>query len=243
MTVFVALLLIAVFVGGVLLAAEGFTRAHVVAHVQQRFHDVAGIPAVVTFGATPLIWQSIARSVGVVEIVTVDSADDLRVQIRVDGITGDDAASTLRVVTCHGHVPYPRLVELISERDLFGESPHKLMRIRGNASRRTIRVDLVARTGLLTMPVTVTLRPELDVDGLSFRVLKVHTILFGLPTNFAQGIVDDVADTLRQSVAKFVTIERVSVGDTGFDFYLRGEQVVVDLNLTRPQFGNRGVAS
>lgn len=242
MTVFVALLLIAVFVGGVLLAVEGFARAHVVAHVQQRFHDVAGVPATVSFGATPLLWQSLARSVGVVEIVTVDSTDDLRVQIRVDGITGDDTASTLRVVTCQGHVPYPRLVELISERDLFGESPHKLMRIRGNASRRTLRVDLVARTGLLTMPVAVTLRPELDIDGLSFRVLKVHTILFGLPTNFAQGIVDDIADTLQQTIDKFVQIEQIAVRDSGFDFYLRGEQVVVDANLTRPQFGNRGAA-
>ncbi|NMO00777.1 hypothetical protein HH308_06055 [Gordonia sp. TBRC 11910] len=234
MTVFVLMLLAAAFVGGLLLAAEGIARARVSAHLEQRCQEVAGLQATVSFSSKPLIWQSFSRSVSVVEIVSAARPGDLRMSLRVAGITGDDVASTLHLLTCHGFVPYPRIVELISERELFGSSPHKLTRIRGSARDRTIKVDLLARRGLVTMPVTVTLKPVLTRDGLHFRVRRVHAMVFGVPTSFVQGIVDEVADNINDTLGRFVQIEQIAIGDSGFDFYVRGEKIVVEANLTRP---------
>ncbi|MFW0789207.1 hypothetical protein [Gordonia sp. CPCC 205333] len=234
MTLLVALLLAVAFVGGVFLAAEGVARAKIDAAVRERCHEAAGLPTVTSFGPKSIIWQSLSRSVDWVEIATQTTPGDVTISLRLVGITGDDSTSTLETVVCQGYLPYSRIVEFVSERELFGSSPHKLVRLRGSAGRRSIRVDIVARTPVLALPLTLTIRPEFGGEGISFVVTRVHTLVFGLPTQFAQAIVDDLGNTLRTAIERYATVEQIIVGDDGIEFAARGDQVVIAANLTRP---------
>ncbi|GAB17483.1 hypothetical protein GOEFS_035_00140 [Gordonia effusa NBRC 100432] len=234
MTLLVALLLAVAFIGGVLLTVEGVARAKVAEAVQRRCHEVTGLPTTMSFGSKSIVWQSLSRSISAVEIVTQTVPGDVAVSVRIVGITGDDSASRMEAVSCRGYLPYRRIVEFVSERELFGSSPHRLTGIRGSARDGSVRVDIVARTPVLSVPMTVTVRPELNDSGLHFAVTRVQTLVFGLPTQFAQAIVDDIGKTLRTAVERYAAIEQISVGDDGVDFSASGEQVVIAANLTRP---------
>ena len=110
-----------------------------------------------------------------------------------------------------------------------------LRRVRDYAEVRgdgTITVDSGVQVTFLKIPVSATIKPVVDGGKVHFEVEKASALMFGIPSDFAQQIVDQVSSSLFGPFFNEVNIKELKVTDQGVDFAVDGSDVQLTGEVT-----------
>lgn len=209
--------LLAVGIGG-----EFYVRNTVSKCIAEAVEEEAGGPVSAGFGPAPILLSAVTHRVGRVD---VDSTSmDLRspngtvlrgiaLDARISDITlprdGRDGAAGSSTAT----VDWPAEAMLRSLQDLpFGFA---VTGVDADEGADRITVEFLAGVG------TLTLSPQIQGGAVTMEVVEVSALGLGLPSDFAQQIVDRLAEDLADYPLEMRPTE-VSVSGSGLHLALRG---------------------
>ncbi|MEO9326618.1 LmeA family phospholipid-binding protein [Gordonia aurantiaca] len=242
----VALSLVAVLLVGVIAAVGGelYLRNKVTDCLEKSFSGLTGVPTSVSLSRKPIILQG----TGDIPFVQVDTKDDsspdaVRLHMRADGISGDDTTTDIRSLQGQGFVPYERIVELSKENaPAAGQGTGNgaaqvgtVEEITGNATDGTFDVQASFPVMFFAVPVSATIKPVVNDGRVDFEVVKASALVFGIPPDFAQQIVDQVTESALGPFFDEVQVDQLKVTDTGLEFAISGS----DVQLTSEMTGNQ----
>ncbi|MCR8898175.1 hypothetical protein NWF34_14595 [Gordonia sp. GONU] len=239
----VAVLLLAV-IGAV--GSELYLRNKVTNCLEDSFSGLTGVPTSVSLSRKPIIMQG-TGDIPYVQVDTKDGSDanGVRLHMRADGISGDNTNTDIRTLNGHGFIPYERIVELSKESAPpgaggqstgNGASPvGSVEEITGNAAEGTFEVQAGFPVMFFSVPVSATIKPVLQDGRVDFQVVKASALVFGIPPDFAQQIVDQVTTSALGPFFDEVQVDQLKVTDTGLEFAISGS----DVQLTNEMTGNQ----
>ncbi|MBY4573764.1 hypothetical protein ACN94_09215 [Gordonia paraffinivorans] len=240
----VAFSLVAVLLVGVIAAvgSELYLRNKVTNCLEQSFSGLTGVPTSVSLSRKPIILQG----TGGVPFVQVDTKDDnspdaMRLHMRADGIKGEGTTTDIRSLEGHGFLPFERIVELSKENaQAAGQGTGNgapqaatVEEITGDATNGTFEVQAAFPVMFFAVPVSATIKPVTTPEGrVDFEVVKASALVFGIPPDFAQQIVDQITESSLSSFFDEVKVDRLKVTDTGLDFAISGSDVQLTSEMT-----------
>ncbi len=210
--------------------------------LQQSFAQLTGSSATVSLSKKPMLLQAATKEVPYVQIDTSgDDGSAIELHGRADNIKGQSDGSTVGRLAATGSVPFARIVELSKQSaqqstdnqnqgqstglgGLFGD--FTLDNVTGNPSTGTITVNAgVSLAGLISIPVSTEIKPVTTGGKIDFQVVKASALVFGIPSNFAQTLVDGVSKSLFPPLFDQLSIDKLTVTTTGVDFSVTGTDI------------------
>ncbi|MEE4022033.1 hypothetical protein V1Y59_02995 [Gordonia sp. PKS22-38] len=215
--------------------------------MESAFTELTGTETTVSLSRKPMLLQGFGNDIPFVQIDTVDEPGEMRLHARAEGITGEGDSSTIRSLTGTGFVPFDRVVAM-SQQATAGADPStsgngqsgagglmqgaSIETMTGNAADGTIQVDSAVQVAFLPIPVSTTIRPVLQEGRVDFEVVKASAFIFGIPSDFAQQVVDSVSESLFGPLFDEVTVQSMQVTDQGVDFAVDGQDVALSGEMT-----------
>lgn len=226
--------------------------------LQKSFAELTGSSASVSLSKKPMLLQAATGEVPYVQIDTSgDDGSAISLHGRADNIKGISDGSTIGRLAATGSVPFSRIVELSKQTSqqstdttqnqqpstglggLFGD--FTLDGLTGDPSTGTITVNAgVSVAGLISIPVSTEIKPVTTGGKIDFQVVKASALVFGIPSNFAQTLVDGVSKSLFPPLFDQLSIDKLSVTSTGVDFAVTGTDVPLDQNTSGSTSGSQG---
>ncbi|MGU3292913.1 LmeA family phospholipid-binding protein [Williamsia sp. M5A3_1d] len=215
--------------------------------LEKSFSDVTGSSASVSLSKKPMLLQYATKKVPYVQI-DADGENGKAIELhgRADDITARSDGSTLGSLSANGSVPFSRIVELSKQSaqnsadqntggtdaaqndqsglaGLFGG--FTLNSVTGNTSTGTMSLDATVTVAIFPIPVSVELKPTVTGGKIEFQVVKASALVFGVPSGFAQTLVDGVSKSLFPPLFDQLDFQQLSVTSTGVDFRVTGTDV------------------
>lgn len=227
----VAVLLLVVIAGA---GTELYLRHKVKDCVSQGFSQFTGAPVDVSLSGKPIMLQAFSKQIPFVQVDTTDTGDPnaMRLHLRMDDIKSGADASTIGQLNGQGLISYQRVLEM-SKQNSAGSDPG-LTSIKGNAADGTIQVDATMVVAIIPVPVSVTVKPEVVGGKVKFAVTKASALVFGIPSDFAQSIVDQMTKSMFSGLIDSVQVKSLQVTDSGVDFTMAGSNVELKQNVSSP---------
>ncbi|KQS00363.1 hypothetical protein ASG12_05460 [Williamsia sp. Leaf354] len=220
--------------------------------LEKSFSDVTGSSASVSLSKKPMLLQYATKKVPYVQIdAGGDNGSAIELHGRADDITARSDGSTLGSLSANGSVPFSRIVELSKQSaqtaadqnpadqntggadstqngqsglsGLFGG--FTLNSVTGNQSTGTMSLDATVTVAIFPIPVSVELKPTVTGGKIEFQVVKASALVFGVPSGFAQTLVDGVSKSLFPPLFDQLDFQQLSVTSTGVDFRVTGTDV------------------
>jgi hypothetical protein len=222
--------------------------------LQKSFSDLTGSSTSVSLSKQPMLLQYATKKVPYVQVDSSgDNGQGIELHGRADDITGRSDGSTLGSLTATGSVPFSRIVALSKQGaesaqssgdstsgdssglgGLFGG--FTLSNVTGDQSTGTMTIDATVTVAIIPVPVSVEIKPVVTNGKLEFQVVKASAFVFGVPSGFAQTIVDGVSKSLFPPLFDELQFQKLSVTSQGVDFAVRGS----DVALTQDSLGATG---
>ncbi len=214
-----AVLLLAV-IGGV--GTELYLRNKVTGCLEGAFSDLTGTSTTVSVPRGPLLLAWMQGNVDWVQVDTDDSGSgtEMRLHARATDVSRD--GRTVQRLQGEAYVPYERVVEL-TKADTGGEIT--VDSIKGDGDTGTITIDSRYRLAFLAIPATVVLKPVLNGGRVDFEVQDAKAFGIGLPNDFAQELVDQVATAMLGPLFDEIEVEDLKATDKGIEFHFAGDDV------------------
>ncbi|WOC12768.1 LmeA family phospholipid-binding protein [Gordonia sp. MP11Mi] len=214
-----AIVLLLVIAG---VGTELYMRNKVTGCIENAFGDLTGASTEVSVSRKPMLLSVLGSSVPWVQVDTSDGAPtDMRLHARAEGISTD--GGTVDHLDGNGYLPYKRITELSN--DSSTESGAKITGITADDKAGTIKISTEVPIAIISVPATVTLKPKLTNGAVDFQVTDATALMFGLPSDFAQPIVDQVTDSMFGPLFKQIKVDKFTVTKTGIDFSFAGDDV------------------
>lgn len=242
---FSAIVLVLVLVIGSV-GSELYLRNRTTNCLETAFSELTGTPTSVTLSKQPMLWQAIRGDIPFVQVDTDDPASgEMVLHARAEGLSENGESLTIDSLQGTGHLPFERVTAL-GEQAVNGTSGDQsatggladggeIRSITGNPTDETIEIDTVVKVTFLPIPVSTTLKPVVEDGRVRFDVEKASAFIFGIPSDFAQQVVDEVSAGLFGTLFDEVSVDRLVVTETGVDFTISGQQV----DLTSEQTGGQ----
>lgn len=214
-----AVLLLAV-IGGV--GTELYLRNKVTGCLEGAFSDLTGTSTTVSVSRGPLLLAWMRGNVDWVQVDTDDASAGtaMRLHARATDVSRD--GRTVQHLQGEAYVPYDRVVELTKE-DTGSEI--SIDSIKGDGDAGTITIDSRYRLAFLAIPATVVLKPVLNGGRVDFEVQDAKAFGIGLPNDFAQQLVDQVATAMLGPLFDEIEVEDLKATDKGIEFHFAGDDV------------------
>ncbi|MFT4087328.1 MAG: LmeA family phospholipid-binding protein [Gordonia sp. (in: high G+C Gram-positive bacteria)] len=202
--------------------SELYIRHRVSSCIQTAFTNLTGTPTDVSISRRPMLFAWFGGDVPWVQVDTVDGdkANTTTLHVRAENVSSD--GTTVKSLRGHAFVSYDRVSELASESK---DANPKVESITGDAGSGTIEIKSTFTLSILSVPAEVTVKPVLKDGQVEFEVQKASALVFGLPNDFAQNIVDQVSDGMMGPMFKQIKVENLKVTNKGMDFAFEGENV------------------
>ncbi len=241
-TISALVLVLVLVIAGV--GSELYLRSATKDCLQKSFAELTGSSASVSLSKKPMLLQAATKEVPYVQIDTSgDDGSAIELHGRADNIKGVSGGSTIGRLAATGSVPFARIVELSKQTSqqstensqqpstglggLFGD--FTLDNVTGNPSSGTITVTAgVSLAGLISIPVSTEIKPVTTGGKIEFQVVKASALVFGIPSNFAQTLVDGVSKSLFPPLFDQLSIDKLAVTSSGVDFAVTGTDVPLD---------------
>lgn len=218
--------------------------------LQSAFSQLTGTTTTVSMSGKPVLLQRISGKVPYVQVDTEDKADAISLHARADGITGLNGTPTAESMSGSGFAPYQRVIAMSQQAsgtassdgagtNSGGSAPDSgspmsglvqgatIQSMTGNAADGTITVDSTVQVAILPVPVTTTLKPVVDNGHIHVEVVDAQAFMFGVPKDYAQGIVDSVSKSMFGQLTDELTVTNLKVTDKGVDFAFDGKDVTL----------------
>ncbi|MDY6810675.1 MAG: hypothetical protein SW127_16915 [Actinomycetota bacterium] len=216
--------------------------------MESAFTELTGTETTVSLSRQPMLLQGFGNDIPFVQIDTADEPGQMRLHARAEGITGDGDTTNIRSLMGTGFVPFDRVVAM-SKSAGPGADPSasgngtdngaaglmqgaSIESITGNAADGTIEVDSAVQLAFLPIPVSTTIKPVLQDGRVDFEVVEANAFIFGIPSDFAQQVVDSVSDSMFGPLFDEVTVQNMTVTDQGVDFAVDGQDVELSGQMT-----------
>jgi len=216
-----------------LVGSELFFRNRAQSCMEKAFSDLTGSPTNVALSKKPVLLQAMSNEFPYVQVDTKnESGTGMTLHARAEGIqrSGDD--TTIRSLDGTGSVPFDRVTELGEQAQDQNQSggggllsAGEITKVSGNAADGTVSIEASVKALFLSIPVSTTIKPVVEDGKPHFEVQKANAFIFGVPSDFAQQIVDEVTTTMFGTFFDEVSIDNLKVTDTGVDFTVSGSDV------------------
>ncbi|OUC80648.1 hypothetical protein [Gordonia lacunae] len=232
----VGVLLLAVIVA---VGSELYLRNKVTNCLEESFSGLTGVPTEVSLSRKPILLQG-SGDIPFVQVDTDDSAGGVRLHMRADGISGTENSTDIRSLNGTGFIPYERIVELSKEQSSGAGTGTgtgaggvgAVEQITGNAADGTFEVQAAFPVMVFQVPVSATIKPVLKDGRVDFEVVKASALVFGIPPDFAQQIVDQITTSSLGPFFDEVQVDSLKVTDTGLEFGVSGSDVQLTSEMT-----------
>ncbi|MGB3709651.1 LmeA family phospholipid-binding protein [Gordonia sp. (in: high G+C Gram-positive bacteria)] len=210
---------LALIIAGV--GTELYMRHKVTNCLQTSFENLTGASTDVSVSRSPIVFSVVSGEVPWVQVDTTDgSSSTMRLHARAEGISTD--GGTVKALGGNGYLPYERITALSSDTG-GGQSP--IQKISADKSAGTLKIETTVNFTIIPVPVTVTLKPVLKDGAVTFEVKEATALIFGIGTDFAQPIVDQVTASMFGPLFKQIQVTKLDVGTDGIDFAFQGKDV------------------
>jgi len=214
--------------------------------LQKSFSAVTGSSTSVSLSKQPMLLQYLTKKVPYVQVdSTGDDSQAIELHGRADDITARSDGSTLGSLSATGTVPFSRIVALSQQGAQSGQSGpdassgessglgglfggFTLSNVTGNQATGTMTIDATVTVAIFPIPVSTEIKPVISGGKLEFQVVKASALVFGVPSGFAQTIVDGVSKSLFPPLFSDLQFEKLSVTSQGVDFAVRGSDVALN---------------
>ena len=239
--------LLVVVIAGV--GSELYLRSATKDCLQKSFSSLTGSSTSVSLSKQPMLFQYATKKVPYVQVDSSgDNGQAIELHGRADDITGRADGSTLGSLAATGTVPFSRIVALSKQGAASGQSGQSsgdstsgdssglgglfggftLSNVTGNPSTGTMTIDATVTVAIIPVPVSTEIKPVVTNGKLEFQVVKASAFVFGVPSGFAQTIVDGVSKSLFPPLFDELQFQKLSVTSQGVDFAVRGSNVALD---------------
>lgn len=215
-----AAVVLLVVIAGV--GTELYLRNRVTSCLESAFGDLTGTSTSVSVPRGPMLGAWITGEVAWVQVDTNDSASSsaMRLHARADEVSRD--GRSVQSLRGTAYVPYDRVKELA---DQEGNDGAQIESITGNGADGTLTVESSYRVAFLSVPATVVVSPTVEDGRVVFRVDEAKAFGIGLPNDFAQQLVDQVAEAMLGPMFSEISVDSLEVSDQGIDFSFAGQDV------------------
>lgn len=245
-----AALVLVLVIGAV--ASELILRKRVTDCLGQQFSSLTGVPTSVSLSKKPMLLQATGSEIPWVQVDTTDGSGGTRLHIRADRIDAEGDKTTVGSLDGSGYIPFSHVVDL-GKQEMSGNGGSgtsggggtdqngaggivqgaSIESITGNATDGTVDVSTSFNLGFIPVPVSATIKPTTENGHIRFEVVKASAFIFGIPSDYAQQIVDGVSKTMFGPFFDQVNVKNLKVTNDGVDFAVDGK----DLALTNSATG------
>ncbi|OBA43135.1 MULTISPECIES: LmeA family phospholipid-binding protein [unclassified Gordonia (in: high G+C Gram-positive bacteria)] len=252
-----AALVLVLVIGAV--ASELILRKRVTDCLEQQFSSLTGVPTTVSLSKKPMLLQATGSEIPWVQVDTANDSGATRLHIRADRIDAESDKTTVGSLDGSGYVPFSRVVELGKQEtggsgtgtggtggtgtggsgtgtDQSGAggivSGANIESITGNEADGTVDVSTSFNLGFIPIPVSATIKPTTENGHIKFEVVKANAFVFGIPSDYAQQIVDGVSKTMFGPFFDQVNVKNLKVTNDGVDFAVDGDNLTLTNSAT-----------
>ncbi|ALG83619.1 LmeA family phospholipid-binding protein [Gordonia phthalatica] len=216
-----AAVVLLVVIAGV--GSELYIRNKVTDCLQASFQNLTGTDTDVSVSRRPMLLSVMDGNVPWVQIDTTSGGDTtMRLHARAEGISTD--GGTVQTLNGNGFLPYDRIKEL-SKGDGTQPTGAPIESITADPSAGTLKIATTVTFAIIPVPATVTLKPVLKDGAVTFTVEDATALVFGVPKDFAQPIVDQVTTAMFGPLFKQIKVSKLDVAKNGIDFAFDGTDV------------------
>lgn len=233
--VLAAVVLLVVIAG---VGSELYIRNKVTSCLQTSFDNLTGAQTDVSVSRRPMLLSMMDGDVPWVQVDTSSGDNDtMRLHARAEGISTD--GGTVQSLQGNGFLPYERIKTLTSSGEQNGQQTGSaIQEITADPSAGTLKISTTFNVAIIPVPATVTLKPIVKDGAVTFEVKEATALVFGLPNDFAQPIVDQVTTAMFGPLFKQIQVSKLDVGKDGVDFAFAGNDV--NLKSAAEQTGDTG---
>ena len=249
-----AALVLVLVIGAV--ASELILRKRVTDCLEQQFSSLTGVPTSVSLSKKPMLLQATGSEIPWVQVDTANESAATRLHIRADRIDAESDKTTVGSLDGSGYVPFSRVVELGKQEtggsgtgtggtgtggsgtgtDQSGAggivSGANIESITGNEADGTVDVSTSFNLGFIPIPVSATIKPTTENGHIKFEVVKANAFVFGIPSDYAQQIVDGVSKSMFGPFFDQVNVKNLKVTNDGVDFAVDGDNLTLTSSAT-----------
>ena len=257
-----AALVLVLVIGAV--ASELILRKRVTDCLEQQFSSLTGVPTTVSLSKKPMLLQATGSEIPWVQVDTANDSAATRLHIRADRIDAESDKTTVGSLDGSGYVPFSRVVELGKQEtggsgtgtggtgtggsgtgtDQSGAggivSGANIESITGNEADGTVDVSTSFNLGFIPIPVSATIKPTTENGHIKFEVVKANAFVFGIPSDYAQQIVDGVSKTMFGPFFDQVNVKNLKVTNDGVDFAVDGDNLTLTNSATGANDNSNG---
>lgn len=214
-----AVLLLVVIAGA---GTELYLRNRVTNCMESAFGNLTGTSTTVSVPRGPMIFAWLGGDLDWVQVDTNDSANGsaMRLHARADEVASD--GRTAKSLRGSAFVPFERVKELADQQP-GGEA--QIESVTGSGADGTLTVEANYPVTFLSVPATVAVKPTLTGGKVTFQVTEAKAFGIGLPNDFAQGIVDQIAEAMLGPLFNEIAVDDLKVTDQGIEFTFAGDDV------------------
>jgi hypothetical protein len=217
--------------------------------LEQSFGELTGAPTSVSFSKKPMVMQWLSDEIPYVQVDTSDEGDSaMKLHARADGIRSGDSEATIGELRGDGYVPFSRIMELSQQSQDSPTQPTtpdpgaesglggllasmggglQVDKVTGNAAAGTITIGGNFQLLMFSLPAEAELKPITKDGKLTFEVVDASAASFGIPTSWAQMLVDQVSAGLFPPMFDDVSFDQLRVTDRGVEFAFSGTDVAL----------------
>jgi hypothetical protein len=172
----------------------------------------------------------------------------MKLHARADGIRSGDSEATIGELRGDGYVPFSRIMELSQQSQESPTQPTtpdpgtesglggllasmggglQVDKVTGNAAAGTITIGGNFQLLMFSLPAEAELKPITKDGKLTFEVVDASAASFGIPTSWAQMLVDQVSAGLFPPMFDDVSFDQLQVTDRGVEFAFSGTDVAL----------------
>ena len=257
-----AALVLVLVIGAV--ASELILRKRVTDCLEQQFSSLTGVPTTVSLSKKPMLLQATGSEIPWVQVDTANDSAATRLHIRADRIDAESDKTTVGSLDGSGYVPFSRVVELGKQEtggsgtgtggtgtggsgtgtDQSGAggivSGANIESITGNEADGTVDVSTSFNLGFIPIPVSATIKPTTENGHIKFEVVKANAFVFGIPSDYAQQIVDGVSKSMFGPFFDQVNVKNLKVTNDGVDFAVDGDNLTLTNSATGANDNSNG---
>lgn len=214
---------------------ELYTRNKIKDCIGAGVSSFTGTPVDVSLSSKPIALQWLSGDIPYVQVDTEDSTPNAtKLHMRLDNLTQDGGVSKVGAINGTGFLSYDRILQMMKS-SASSTSGSEITRIAGNSANGTVNVDATFTVAIFPIPVSVTMTPTVSNGKVSLKVGSATAAVFGIPADFAQGIVDQMTQSVFDTAFAGIEFSSVKVTDTGIDFGVASDNVVLKQQVSSPQ--------
>lgn len=230
----VAAVVLLVVIAGV--GSELYIRNKVTSCLQTSFDNLTGTQTDVSVSRRPMLLSMMDGDVPWVQVDTSSGdSNNIRLHARAEGISTD--GGTVQKLEGNGFLPYERIKSLTQGGEGNGQQTGSTIEeITADPSAGTLKISTTFTVAIIPVPATVTLKPIVKDGAVTFEVKEATALVFGLPNDFAQPVVDQVTTAMFGPLFKQIKVSKLDVAKDGVDFAFAGTDV--NLKSAAEQIGD-----